>query len=134
MAPQAALAAVEMKRLAVGDPETVPVGRYAKEALGHAGLWDDLRPKMVFAIDVRQALTYARERSVDAAVVYATDVLPDDGVVTLGDLPGAEAVRAEIVAVRLARAQSPAAAQFFDHLAGADGAAEFVRRGFLPPA
>jgi molybdate transport system substrate-binding protein len=134
MAPRAALAAADLKRLATGDPETVPAGRYAKQALGHAGLWDDLRPKMVFAIDVRQALTYARERSVDAAVVYATDVLPDDGVVTLGDLPGAEAVRAEIVAVRLARAQSPAAAEFLDDLAGAGGAAEFTRRGFLPPA
>jgi len=134
MAPRAALAAADMKRLATGDPETVPVGRYTKEALGHAGLWDTLRPKMVFAIDVRQALTYARERSVDAAVVYATDVLPDDNVVTLGDVPGAEAVHAEIVAVRLARAQSPAAAQFLEELAGAGGAAEFARRGFLPPA
>jgi molybdate transport system substrate-binding protein len=134
MAPRAALAAADMKRLATGDPETVPVGRYAKEALGHAGLWDDLRPKMVFAIDVRQALTYARERSVDAAVVYATDVLPDDNVVTLGDVPGAEAVHAEIVAARLVRGESPAAAQFLDELAGVGGTAEFARRGFLPPA
>ena len=134
MTPRAALAAADLKRLATGDPDTVPVGRYAKTALEHAGLWVGLLPKMVFGIDVRQALTYARNRSVDAAIVYATDILPDDGVVTLGDLPGAEAVRAEIVAVRLKRAQSPAAAQFFDHLAGADGAAEFVRGGFLPPA
>jgi len=134
MAPRAALESTDLKRLAIGDPDTVPVGRYTKEALSRAGLWAALRPKMVFAIDVRQAVTYTRDHGVDAAVVYATDVLGDDGVVALGEVPGGEAVRAEIVAVRLARARDPAAARLFDDLAGGGGAAEFTRRGFLPPA
>ncbi len=62
-----------VKRLAVGNPATVPAGRYAKEALEQAGLWEALSPKFILAESVRQVLDYVRRGEVDAGLVYSTD-------------------------------------------------------------
>jgi molybdate transport system substrate-binding protein len=63
----------EVQRIALGTPETVPAGRYAKEALEKAGLWAQLTPKFIYTQNVRQALTYVFRGEVDAGFVYATD-------------------------------------------------------------
>jgi molybdate transport system substrate-binding protein len=131
--PDDVLGSPDVTRVASGDPETVPFGRYAREALRSAGLWDVVRPKLIFAMDVRQALTYAEQRTVDAAVVYATDALGRDTVVELGELPGGDTVRVEVVAARLARSRTPAAERLLEQLASPASAAEFRRRGFVPP-
>lgn len=52
------LAKPEVKRIAVGNPDSVPAGRYTKAALTTAGLWETLQPKYVFGASVRQALDY----------------------------------------------------------------------------
>jgi molybdate transport system substrate-binding protein len=62
-----------VKRVAVGNPATVPAGRYAKEALVQAGLWESLSPKFILAESVRQVLDYVRRGEVDAGLVYSTD-------------------------------------------------------------
>jgi molybdate transport system substrate-binding protein len=62
-----------VQRVAVGNPATVPAGRYAKEALVKAGLWDKLSPKFILAESVRQVLDYVRRGEVDAGLVYSTD-------------------------------------------------------------
>jgi molybdate transport system substrate-binding protein len=61
--------------IAIGDPNTVPAGRYAAESLEHAQLWDSVKPKLVLAKDVRQVLTYVENRNVTAGIVYRTDAL-----------------------------------------------------------
>jgi molybdate transport system substrate-binding protein len=63
----------EVKRVAVGNPATVPAGRYAQAALGKAGLWDKLSPRFIMAGSVRQVLDYVSRGEVDAGLVYATD-------------------------------------------------------------
>jgi molybdate transport system substrate-binding protein len=131
-APRDLLVSPELARLATGDPATVPFGRYAKEALTGAGLWETVSPKAIYANDVRQAITYAQEHAVDAAIVYATDVSAKDGLVALGELPGGDRVRIEAVAARLKRSTAAAAQTFLEHLASAAAATEFARRGFLP--
>ena len=47
-----------VKTVAVGEAQTVPAGKYAQEVLVHFGIYDQLKPKLVFAKDVRQVLTY----------------------------------------------------------------------------
>ncbi len=59
--------------MAVGNPATVPAGRYTKEALVKAGLWDTLSPKFILAESVRQVLDYVSRGEVDAGLVYSTD-------------------------------------------------------------
>lgn len=69
------LTAVGVQRIAMGIPESVPVGRYTKGVLEAAGLWDTLRPKMIYGQNVRQCLDYVARGEVDAGFVYATDAL-----------------------------------------------------------
>src|SRR6185312_10242724 len=64
-----------IKHLAVGEPQTVPAGSYAKEALTNVKLWDALQAKMVQGKDVRQVLTYVESGNAEAGFVYKTDAL-----------------------------------------------------------
>ncbi|MBW7477073.1 molybdate ABC transporter substrate-binding protein [Paenibacillus oenotherae] len=65
----------DVKIVAIGIPESVPAGNYAKEALTNVQLWDELQPKMVQAKDVRQVLQYVETGNADAGFVYKTDAL-----------------------------------------------------------
>src|SRR5690606_36172960 len=62
-----------VRRVGIGNPDHVPAGAYAKQALEFLGLWNELRPKLVMGEDVRQVLQYVRLGAVDAGIVYATD-------------------------------------------------------------
>lgn len=69
----------DVKRIAYGNPASVPVGRYTQGALQAAGLWDAVQAKSVLAQNVRQSLDYVSRGEVDAGFVFATDaaVMPD---------------------------------------------------------
>jgi molybdate transport system substrate-binding protein len=67
------LAKKELRRIAIGNPDSVPVGRYSKSALGAAGLWSAVEPKAISTQNVRQSLDYVARGEVDAAFVYRTD-------------------------------------------------------------
>ncbi|OZB96637.1 molybdate ABC transporter substrate-binding protein [Paenibacillus sp. XY044] len=69
-----------LKKIAIGIPESVPAGNYAKEALTNAKLWDTLQSKLVQAKDVRQVLQYVETGNADAGFVYKTDALTSDQV------------------------------------------------------
>ncbi|KAA8784816.1 molybdate ABC transporter substrate-binding protein [Paenibacillus amylolyticus] len=64
-----------IKTVAIGIPESVPAGTYAKEALTNAKLWDQLENKFVQGKDVRQVLQYVETGNADAGFVYKTDAL-----------------------------------------------------------
>ena len=63
-----------VKRIAIGQPRTVPAGRYAKAALEEAKIWDVLQRKFIYTQNVRQCLDYIARGEVDAGFVYGTDV------------------------------------------------------------
>jgi molybdate transport system substrate-binding protein len=67
------LKAPSIKTISVGQPETVPAGKYAKQALEKMNLWKDVQSKLVFAGDVRQVLTHVKTGNADAGIVYKTD-------------------------------------------------------------
>ncbi|WOB72311.1 molybdate ABC transporter substrate-binding protein [Achromobacter xylosoxidans] len=73
------LTRADIKRIAYGNPASVPVGRYTQGALQAAGLWDAVQAKSVLAQNVRQSLDYVSRGEVDAGFVFATDaaVMPD---------------------------------------------------------
>jgi molybdate transport system substrate-binding protein len=64
-----------IKRVAIGQPESVPAGQYAKEALTATKAWEPLQNKLVYAKDVRQVLSYVETGNADAGFVYKTDAL-----------------------------------------------------------
>ncbi len=69
------LTAKDIGKIALGNPQTVPAGRYAQEVLTNEGLWDELKPKFIFGESVRQVLDYVSRGEVDAGFVFATDAV-----------------------------------------------------------
>ncbi|NJO73687.1 MAG: molybdate ABC transporter substrate-binding protein [Leptolyngbyaceae cyanobacterium RM1_406_9] len=74
------LTEARVKRIAIGDPRSVPAGQYAEEALTEAGLWQTLKPKYVMASNVRQVLQFVEAGNADAGLVYLTDAKTTDEV------------------------------------------------------
>ncbi|MFP4978169.1 molybdate ABC transporter substrate-binding protein [Paenibacillus sp. CN-4] len=68
------------KRIAVGQPEAVPAGEYARQSLTATGVWEQLDGKLVFVKDVRQVLSYVETGNAEAGLVYRTDALTSDKV------------------------------------------------------
>lgn len=60
-------------KVAIGDPDIVPAGRYAKQVLENAGLWDRMQENFVLSKDVRSAMQYVDLYEVDYAMIYKTD-------------------------------------------------------------
>lgn len=67
-------------KIAIGTPESVPAGMYAKQAIQHFKIWKEIQHKLVQTKDVRQVLTYVETDSVDAGIVYMTDAAVSDKV------------------------------------------------------
>jgi molybdate transport system substrate-binding protein len=65
----------EVGKIAIGNPQTVPAGRYAEEVLRHFNLQEGLKEKLIFAENVRQVLDYVARGEVDAGLVYSTDAM-----------------------------------------------------------
>ncbi|HSF05770.1 MAG TPA: molybdate ABC transporter substrate-binding protein [Methylomirabilota bacterium] len=124
-----------VQRIAVGNPRTVPAGQYAEESLRALGLWDRLKPKLVFGENVRQVLDYVSRDEVQVGVVYATDALTRAGRVRLA-FPFPEDTHRPIiypVAVVKGSRHPALAGAFAELLAGHEGQMVIRRLGFEAP-
>lgn len=74
------LADSQVGKIAIGIPESVPAGKYAKQTLQNIGIWEQIQPAIIQTKDVRQVLTYVETGNVDAGIVYMTDVKVSDKV------------------------------------------------------
>ncbi len=75
------------RRVAIGDPRTVPAGQYALELLDRLGLRAQLEPRLLYAANVRVALDLAARGEAEAAIVYATDPVAASGLVVVDRAP-----------------------------------------------
>jgi molybdate transport system substrate-binding protein len=130
--PHFALARILGKgRLATGDPDSVPVGRYAHQALANLGVWDEIAPRLVRADSVRSALAFVDRGEAALGIVYATDALIDKGVRVLDVFPAAS--HSPIVyPVALTVGARPDAAGFLAYIRGPAGDMAFKHYGFTP--
>jgi molybdate transport system substrate-binding protein len=130
LAKLADLQQTAVRRIALGKPEGVPAGRYARSALEAAGLWGAVEAKAVFATNVRQALDYVARGEVEAGFVYATDAaVQKDKVRVAFEVPTAAAISYPIAAV----AEGPhaqEARQFMAFVLSPRGQAVLARYGF----
>jgi molybdate transport system substrate-binding protein len=125
------LQALGTGRLATGDPDYVPVGRYARAALESLGVWSEVADRLVRAENVRAALAFVSRGEAPLGIVYATDVPVDPGVRRVAVFP--ESSHPPIVyPVALIAAAHPGARRFLEFL-GSPAAREIFRRhGFAP--
>ena len=116
-------------RLAVGDPDSVPVGRYARAALTALGVWPDVSGRLVRADNVRVALEFVARGEVPLGIVYETDAAIDPGVRVVDEFP-ASTHPPIVYPAALTSAATPAAARFLSYLESPAATAVFARLGF----
>lgn len=127
------VAGPDVRRIALGNPASVPVGRYAMRALEAAGLWPALRERMIHTQNVRQSLDYVARGEVDAGFVYATDARAMAERVRVAFVVTLETPIRYPVARLLGSPRAEAAQRFIDHLLSPAGQAILARHGFLAP-
>ena len=71
--------------LSIGEPDTVPAGRYTKEVLDHLQIWLPLQNKLVMGSDVRQVLTHVEMGNAEYGIVYASDAFISDKVTVVAE-------------------------------------------------
>jgi molybdate transport system substrate-binding protein len=127
------LAKGEFKRIALGDPETVPAGVYAREFLESKGVWSSLKSKIVPTENVRSALAAVASGNADAGIVYKTDALISEKVKVVYEVPASAGLKILYpVALTKDASDSGAARKFLHFLESPPAAGIFARYGFLP--
>jgi len=120
------------QRLAVGDPDHVPAGIYAKEALQNLGAWDTLSPVMARASNVRAALALVERDEAPYGIVYGSDAIASKKVTVVGTFPADSHQPVEYPLAIVRQHNSAAVSAFYHYLQGAEAAAIFKRYGFTP--
>jgi len=125
-----------LKKIAIGNPKTVPAGRYADEAIRASGRYEALREKLVLCENVRQVLDYVIRGEVDGGFVYRTDATQ----AAAGEIRQAFAVSPEMHAPivygvgRLTAANNPELVErFIAFMAGPECREILTAAGFLLP-
>jgi len=127
------LSPASVKKVAIGLPASVPVGRYTKAVLEKAQLWTGIEAKMIGAASVRQVLDYVARGEVDAGFVYATDAaLMPDKVKLAFTVPTEKPVLYPIAAMA-ASSNAAAAAKFVAYVTSASAQAVLAKYGFAKP-
>jgi molybdate transport system substrate-binding protein len=120
-----------VKKIAIGDPKSVPAGTYALQVFDELGITAQLQSKEVLAANVSQVLTYVESGNVDAGIVYSTDALTSTKVKVVATAPAD--INAKIlypVAILKGSKVSAIAQDYENFLSGAQAAAVFKKYGF----
>jgi molybdate transport system substrate-binding protein len=125
------LTANQIHTIAVGDPASVPAGRYGKQTLESLHLYDRLNSKFVLGKDVRQVLTYVETGDADAGLVYATDARISTRVRVVAVAPeeSHDPIVYPIAVTKSSQNQS-AVREFIKYLRSPAAQAIFERHGF----
>jgi len=123
----------DVTRVALGKPETVPVGRYTREALTNEGLWESLSPKFIPGNSVRQVLDYVTRGEVDAGFVFATDAaIAKDKVRIVATLEKHKPIVYPVAVVAATR-NKELSRRFIDFVLSKEGQEILSRFGFGKP-
>ncbi len=76
-----------ISKISIGEPQSVPAGKYGKEVLSSLGIYEAVESKIVFAKNVRQIVNYVATGNVDAGIVYQTDTNSSDAVKIIANAP-----------------------------------------------
>jgi molybdate transport system substrate-binding protein len=113
------------------DPDSHPVGRYAKASLIALGIWESVDKKIARAENPLLAVKMVARGDVPLAIVFATDALADDGVQVVGTFPDGSHPPIRYPVAMLTASSNPEAARFLDYLKSPASRAVFERLGYL---
>lgn len=120
--------------IAIGDPQSVPAGQYAEEALQSLGVYDAIQPKLSLGTDVTEVLKWVAAGSADVGIVYATDAASDSNVKILAEAPAGSLAEKVIYPVGMVSVtkNEEAARQFISFLTTQEALDVFETYGFTP--
>ena len=123
----------KVKTLALGEPNTVPGGKYAQEVLEHYEIANQVKPKAVYAKDIRQVLNYVTTQNADVGMIYLTDARSrqqDLQIIAIAPLATHSSIDYAIAITQASR--SPQVAEnFVDFLFKEPAQTIFKQSGFL---
>ncbi|MDB5742977.1 MAG: modA [Polaromonas sp.] len=120
-------------RIAIGNPASVPVGRYSRQALEAARLWPVVQARAIMTQNVRQALDYVARGEVDAGFVYATDAALMPGKVKVAFEVPLDVAILYPVAPLIGSAHGEEARRFIGYLLSPPAQAVLATHGFRQP-
>ncbi|MBI1179741.1 MAG: molybdate ABC transporter substrate-binding protein [Alphaproteobacteria bacterium] len=118
-------------KLATGDPDFVPAGRYAKAALQSLGAWQSIESRVLRASNVRTALAFVARGEAPLGIVYGSDVVVENRVRIVGTFPTDSHPPIEYPAA-VVKGAKPGADGFLDYLQSPAAAEIFRHYGFTP--
>lgn len=118
-------------KLATGDPDSVPVGKYAHAALEKLGVWDRVSSRIVRAENVRSALAFVARGEAPLGIVYRTDALSEKRVRIVDVFPE-DSHPPVIYPIALTTRASPEAQRFVDFVTSDAAKPIFRKYGFQP--
>ncbi len=121
-------------RIAVGDPDHVPAGIYAKQALTSLGKWETINPRLARADNVRAALVLVERGEAPLGIVYQTDARISDKVKIIGTFPENSHPAITYPIASITGHAKARAIKFLLWLLGDDGGRIFTDYGFEPLA
>lgn len=120
-------------RIAIANPDGVPAGKYAKEALGLVGAWEELEGSIARTENVRAALRFVEAGEAAAGIVYETDALAaGNKVVIVGRFPTGSHAPIVYLAAAVSSGNQDEAKAFLDFLATDKAKSVFAAEGFGP--
>jgi molybdate transport system substrate-binding protein len=117
--------------VATADPESVPIGIYARQWLESLGLWSTIKPKIVPTLDVRAALAAVESERAEAGIVYVTDAVISQKVKIAYAVPIENGPKIVYPVARISSSKKNTAGDFVAFLAGPKAKAVFARYGFI---
>jgi molybdate transport system substrate-binding protein len=119
-------------RLALGDPDSVPAGEYARAALTGLGVWPSVATRLARGENVRAALAYVARGEAPLGIVYRSDAQAERRVRVVGEFP-ADSHPPIVYPLVLTVSARPGAERLAQFLSSASARQIFARYGFLPP-
>ncbi len=121
----------KVKKIALGEPKSVPVGQYSEEIFTYLKCLDAVKKKAVYGSDVRQVLTWVESGDVDCGIVYATDAATSDKIQVTSEAPnGSHTPVVYPAAVLKSSKNADAAKAFLAFLSSDEAKTLFVKYGF----
>ena len=124
----------EVKKIAIGEPRSVPAGQYAQQVLEKLKIWSEIKSKLVFANNVRQVLASVESGNADAGLVYITDAKISDKVkvVVTADEKYHSPIIYPLAVVKRSK-NIDAAKEFSQFLSSNQAKSVFKKYGFILP-
>lgn len=121
----------KIKKIAMGEPKTVPAGQYGEEVLTKLGILDKVKDKVVYGKDVKEVLTWVESGDADAGIVYTTDAKISTKVKVVTTAPADSHTPVVYPASVINTSKKPNEAKsFLEYLSGDKAKAVFEKYGF----